>query len=90
MHAAEYAALSRDEKRNYLNSVKMKGDYQNTIDFAREQGFEQGHEAGVAEGMEKGMEKGKIDIARNLIAMDMTPEQVAKATGLSVEAVQNL
>ena len=72
----------------------MKGDYQNTIDFAREQGFEQGHEAGVAEGMErgmeKGMEKGKIDIAQNLIAMDMTPEQVAKATGLSVEAVQNL
>ena len=94
MHAAEFAALSRDEKRNYLNSVKMKGDYQNTIDFAREQGLEEGfnqsHEAGVAEGMEKGMEKGKIDIARNLIAMDMTPEQVAKATGLSVEAVQNL
>ena len=60
----------------------MRGDYQNTIDFAREQG----HEAGFAEGMEKG----KIDIARNLIAMDMTPEQVAKATGLSVEAVRNL
>ena len=42
VQAAEFAALSRDEKRNYLNSVKMKGDYQNTIDFAREQGLEEG------------------------------------------------
>ena len=82
MHAAEYAALSRDEKRNYLNSVKMKGDYQNTIDFAREQGFE----AGVAEGLTKA----KADIARNLSAMGLTPNQIAKATGLTEEAVKAL
>ena len=98
LKAAEYESLTREEKRKYLKTVHMRGDYQNTIDFARKQG----HEAGFAEGMEKGIEKGiergmekgsieaKVDIARNLIAMNMTPEQVAKATGLSVEAVQNL
>ena len=86
MKAAEFAALSRDEKRNYLNSVKMKGDYQNTIDFAREQGFEQGHEVGVAEGLTKA----KADIARNLAAMGLTPNQIAKATGLTEEAVKAL
>ena len=86
VQAAEFAALSRDEKRNYLNSVKMKGDYQNTIDFAREQGFEQGHEAGVAEGLTKA----KADIARNLAAMGLTPNQIAKATGLTEEAVKAL
>jgi len=67
VHAAEFEALSRDEKRNYLNSVKMKGDYQNTIDFARDQGLEEGfnkgHEAGIAEGREigvaEGMQKGR-------------------------------
>ena len=82
MKAAEYAALSKDEKRNYLNSFKMKGDYQNTIDFAREQGFE----AGVAEGLTKA----KADIARNLSAMGLTPNQIAKATGLTEEAVKAL
>jgi len=106
VQAAEFAALSRDEKRNYLNSVKMKGDYQNTIDFARDQGLEEGfnkgHEAGVAEGreigvaegMEKGMQKGltkaKEDIARNLSAMGLTPAQVAQATGLTEEAIKAL
>ena len=102
VQAAEFAALSRDEKRNYLNSVKMKGDYQNTIDFAREQGLEEGfnkgHEAGVAEGMQKGREEGvaegltkaKEDIARKLSAMGLTPEQVAQATGLSEKNIKAL
>ena len=90
MHAAEYAALSRDEKRYYLNSVKMKGDYQNTIDFAREQGFEQGHEAGVAEGRALGGNEAKEIIAKKLSAMGLTPEQVAQATGLSEKNIKAL
>ena len=94
MKAAEFAALSRDEKRNYLNSVKMKGDYQNTIDFAREQGleegFNQGHEAGVAEGRTLGGNEAKELIAKNLSAMGLTPAQVAQATGLTEETVKAL
>ena len=102
MQAAEFAALSRDEKRNYLNSVKMKGDYQNTIDFAREQGFEagvaegmqkgreEGHEAGVAEGRALGSNEAKELIAKNLSAMGLTLAQVAQATGLTEETVKAL
>ena len=94
VQAAEFAALSRDEKRNYLNSVKMKGDYQNTIDFAREQGFEQGHEAGVAEGREigvaEGMKKGRFQAARKMLSDGVSAEQIAKWTGLSEEIIGEL
>ena len=102
VHAAEYAALSRDEKRNYLNSVKMKGDYQNTIDFAREQGleegFNQGHEAGVAEGREKGREEGvaegmrkkALETAMALKAAGVDIAIISSATGLSEKEIKAL
>ena len=94
VQAAEFAALSRDEKRNYLNYVKMKGDYQNTIDFAREQGFE----AGVAEGMQKGREEGhKVGVAEGLEkaaaalkAKGVDAFIIAEATGLSEATIATL
>jgi len=64
----------------------MKGDYQNTIDFAREQGleegFNQGHEAGVAEGLEKA--------AAALKAKGVDPFIIAEATGLSEAKIATL
>ena len=94
VQAAEFAALSRDEKRNYLNSVKMKGDYQNTIDFAREQGFEagvaEGREIGVAEGMQKGMQKKALETAISLKAAGVDPFIIAEATGLSEAKIATL
>ena len=102
VHAAEYAALSRDEKRNYLNSVKMKGDYQNTIDFAREQGLEEGfnkgHEAGIAEGREIGVAEGReIGVAEGLEkaaaalkAKGVDAFIIAEATGLSEAKIATL
>ena len=94
VQAAEFAALSRDEKRNYLNSVKMKGDYQNTIDFAREQGLEEGfnkgHEAGVAEGREIGVAEGLEKAAAALKAKGVDPFIIAEATGLSEAKIATL
>ena len=60
--------------------------------------FEQVMEKGKAEGMEKGIEKGKAEgelnksrnIARNLLKMNMSLEQIAQATELSVEEIQML
>ena len=94
LKAAEYESLTREEKRKYLKTVHMRGDYQNTIDFASEQG----HEAGFAEGMEKGIERGmekgsieaKVDIARNLAAIGMSMDQISKVTGLPESAIRDL
>ena len=60
----------------------MRGDYQNTIDFARKQG----HEAGFAEGMEKKA----IDTAAYLKAAGIDEGIIATATGLPPETVRSL
>jgi len=90
VQAAEYAALSRAEKQNYLNSVKMKRDYQNTIDFAREQGFEagmqKGHEAGVAEGMQNE----RVQMAKKMLADGVSLEQIGRWSGLTEEELRKL
>ena len=54
---------------------------------ARQEGLEEGLEEGRKEGRKEGLES----TARNLLAMGgLTHEQVAKATGLSLEEIQKL
>ena len=56
-----------------------------------EKGFEKGREEGREEGREKGREETKISIAKSLILTDvLSLEDIAKATGLSIEEVQKL
>ena len=39
---------------------------------------------------ERGREEGKIETAVNLLAMNLSPDQISKATGLSVEQIESL
>ena len=61
---------------------------------ARREGREEGKREGREEGKREGKKEGKAEmasaIARNLIAMRMSKEAVAKATGLSIDEVQAL
>ena len=52
--------------------------------------MEKGKEEGIAEGMEKGMNQKALEIAKNMLAMGLSAEQVAKATQLSLEIIKNL
>ncbi len=56
----------------------MKYDYENTIDFARQQG------------REIGREEERICVAKNLLVMGLSVEQIAEATKLPVEEIQKL
>ena len=54
-------------------------------------GIAQGITQGIAQGITEGIAKGKIEIALNLIAGGvLNDEQIAAATGLSVDRVQDL
>jgi len=44
----------------------------------------------LEEGIKKGREKEKIETAKNLLAMNLEVEQIAKATGLSIKNIENL
>ena len=60
------------------------------IDDSYQKGKEKGKEEGIAEGMKKGMNQKALDIAKNMLAMGLPAEQVAKATQLSLEIIKNL
>ena len=87
---AEVAALSKEDREKYDESLRK---YRDTISVMEGQYLE-GKEAGLAEGLEKGLEKGiserSVEIARNLKSMNLSVDVIAKATGLTVEEINAL
>ena len=60
------------------------------LEQGREQGLEKGLEQGREQGREQGLEKGKEIIARNLLGMGMSIEEIAQAVELPVEKIRTL
>ena len=95
-----------DVMREYEASKMAYRDIKNCIDTAKQEGLaegmEKGMELGIEKGMKKGMEKGlekgmkkgmnqkALEIAKNMLAMGLSAEQVAKATQLPLEIIKNL
>ena len=71
-----------EEMREYEASKKAYRDIKNSIDTAKQEG--------LAEGIEIGMNQKAQDIAKNMLAMGLSAEQVAKATQLPLEIIKNL
>ena len=66
-----------------------------SLSAMRKEGLEAGRAIGLAEGREVGLAEGRkekaVETARTLLSMrTLTKEQIAKATGLSVEEVESL
>ena len=75
------------KKRETLEDVLMEyGIIPEWLERGREQGIEQG----IEKGKEQGLEKGKEIIARNLLGMGMSVEEIAQATELTVEKIRSL
>ena len=54
----DIAALTKEEREKYDESIKVYRDHLATMAFAKQTGFDQGKEVGFAEGVEKGREEG--------------------------------
>ena len=52
--------------------------------------FNEGRNAGIADGISQGAEQAKIETAKNLLAMNLPLDSIAKATGLTLESVKDL
>ena len=56
--------------------------------------FNEGRNAGIADGLAQGISQGAeqkaIETAKNLLAMKLSLDSIAKATGLSLEKVEKL
>ena len=94
----DIAALSKEERMKYDESIKVYRDQLAVMEFERqkglaeglEKGLAEGLEKGLAEGIEKGMEKGKEDVARNLKEMGLDVSSISRATGLSPDVIEGL
>ena len=95
---AEFLALDKDEQFSYQQDLKARWDNQACLDFAKEEGFEDGLEQGIERGMEQGIEKGledgakkkQLEIAKNLLKVNVDIETIHLSTGLSKKEIANL
>jgi predicted transposase/invertase (TIGR01784 family) len=100
--AAEIAKLTKEEYKAYIDSLNSYRDYNNTLDYAREEGKIEGRTEGEAIGLEKGeqigLEKGRtegehkkaITIAQNLLKKGISIEDTSEITGLPKQQIETL
>ncbi len=90
----EYIKMKDKERRAYDSYLEYLGREIGILAAAKEEGIEEGMEKGIEKGIEKGMEKGiekgREEVAKNLLLMGMSHQEVARATGLSIEKVEDL
>ena len=87
---AEIASFSKTELREYEDSLKAYRDMRNSLDNAEEKGVAKGFVKGHAEGLVEGKKGKAIEIAKNLLEMDMPIDAIMKATGLPHEEIVKL
>ena len=92
--SAKIANFTGEEQLTYIESEKMKYDYENCIEYAEEKGREEGEAKGREEGREEGEAKGIAEKARsvaaNMLAEGLPASQIARCTGLSEAEVKAL
>ena len=58
------------------------------MEEGRAEGLAKGRAEGHKEGMEEGLAKGRAEVARNLLSMGMSVEDISKATGISKDEIE--
>ena len=94
----DIAAMSKEDRMKYDESIKVYRDRLAIIEYERRKGLAEGLAKGEAKGEAKGIAKGiakgernkQIEIACNLKRMGLATETIAQATGLTPEAIEQL
>ncbi len=80
----EYSTVNIHDQDNFLRGKKE--GYIAGIS----QGLQQGLQQGISQGISQGEQQAKIETAKNLLSMALSFENIAKATGISLDAIQKL
>jgi predicted transposase/invertase (TIGR01784 family) len=83
---SEIGTFTPEQYSQYMKSLKDMSDYYNIIDTAAEEA----EKRGLAKGLEQGRAEESRSIALRLLEMGLTIEQVAQATTLSIEEINQL
>ena len=77
-----------NERRFYMTwTVKMADARYDGYEEGFDEGFTAGREDGLQQGLEQGAHQTKLETAKNLLSMGLSPEQVAQGTNLPLETV---
>ena len=91
---AEIARFDKTELKAYEDSLKAYRDIKNSLDTAKEEGRAEGRAEGLAEGRAEGHAEGASEkalaVARELLAMNMSIDNIKKVTGLTDDEIHNL
>ena len=75
---SELYNMDEETRNKVLDNMTTERDLRNQMAYARK------------EGLEQGLEQGKVEAARNLKALEVDLETIAKGTGLSLEQIEAL
>ena len=81
--------MTEKEMLPYIEGAEQQG-YRKGYKAGAEQGRAEGIEQGMAKGLEKGIEKGIEKVAKSLLSLGLSAEQIKSATGLSEERLEAL
>ena len=83
---AEMAKFTKQELKEYEDSLKAYRDIKNSLDTAKEEGRIEGREEGLAEG-----ERNKaLEIAKVMKSKGFSADNIAQITGLAAKDIENL
>ena len=90
--------LSPTERKLYESRMKLKSDITTISETQFSAGVERGKSLGLAEGKSLGLAEGEVrgsrqkalETAHNLLVIGLSIENIAKATGLTVQEVETL
>lgn len=86
----DIAALSKDEREKYDESLKVMRDYHATLEGAALLGRREGHEKGLAEGLAEGRAEGRAETAKMMLEDGEPISKIMRYTGLTEEEIEKL
>lgn len=88
----ELEKVSGDEKLQRIAELREKAirDEKAAIDYAKKHGYNDGLEDGKIYGIDLGIKQEKLEVAKKLLEMKLSIEQIIKATELTKEEIENL
>ena len=88
--AMRVSGLDDKEIDNYFSDMMTEKEMRPYIEGAEYQGYRKGFKAGVEQGSAEGVEQGIEKVAKSLLALGISVEQIGIATGLSPERIETL
>ena len=82
----DIAALSKEDRMKYDESIKVYRDIKATLAYSKKEGYDDG----ITKGREEGRKEGRMEVARIMKSRGMTIELIADITHIPLDELEKL